>query len=201
MGRCEDRTGELCSICEECPWPRCLPGPRPYPDKSRLPEFHYLPADKTPIENREVDDYQPRVQLTKLYQAKIITSDNADAVDKFSVEYIVDKKYVISYLQHLELLALKKRKRAAKRQKRNIRPRTADAAQCLREEESPSEHESSSEDETSEEEEVITLIGNEDSSSDSSSESEAPAVFMRTRSGRSTTTYRNRKFFGDTDSE
>ena len=47
MGRCEEHTGELCPDCELNPWPRCQPGLRPYPDRSRLPEYHYLPANQT----------------------------------------------------------------------------------------------------------------------------------------------------------
>ncbi|KAI8516662.1 hypothetical protein Bbelb_052430 [Branchiostoma belcheri] len=36
---------------------------RPYPDYDRLPEFHYLPYDKTPCGARPPDNYQPRAQL------------------------------------------------------------------------------------------------------------------------------------------
>ena len=38
--------------------------PMPFPDISKLPEFHYLPPDETPLVNsegmeREPDDYHP----------------------------------------------------------------------------------------------------------------------------------------------
>ena len=42
------------------------PTPRPVPDISKLPKYHYLPAAKTPITNtdsgkrRKVDDFRAR---------------------------------------------------------------------------------------------------------------------------------------------
>ncbi len=105
-------------------------------------------------------------------------------VEKFSNELIDDKKYVLSYLQHLELLDLKKRKRSANRVKRsqNKSDRSSD-------EEGDIHEESESEDR------VIVLMESSDSSPESDEEVHV------TRSGRRHTTYRCRHFFGNSDTQ
>ena len=58
------------------------PIPRPFPDISKLPTFHYLPLVDTPYtkqndERREVDDFRPRTRLRALYKEKAINVEDA----------------------------------------------------------------------------------------------------------------------------
>ena len=48
---CQEKNGELCEYCRPTDFVRpssATPAPRPYPDYSKLPDFHYLPCTKTP---------------------------------------------------------------------------------------------------------------------------------------------------------
>ena len=60
---CQKKNGELCEYCRATdfvsPSP-ATPTPRPYPDCSKLPDYHYQPSTKTPTSGRKPDDYQPR---------------------------------------------------------------------------------------------------------------------------------------------
>jgi len=68
---CQEKNGELCENCRAtkfvCPSP-ATPTPRPFPDYSKLPDFHYLPRTKTPTSGRKPDDYQPRAQIKQMFQ-------------------------------------------------------------------------------------------------------------------------------------
>ena len=60
---CQKKNGELCEYCRATdfvsPSP-ATPTPRPYPDCSKLPDYHYQPSTKTPTSGRKPDDYQPQ---------------------------------------------------------------------------------------------------------------------------------------------
>ena len=58
--------GELCSFCSENPWvgPEIDMVPRPVPGENGK----FIPVDETPTADRQIDDFQPRVQLAKLYK-------------------------------------------------------------------------------------------------------------------------------------
>ena len=43
------------------------PTPQPYPDYSKLPDFHYLPGTKAPTTGHKPDDYQPRAQIKQMF--------------------------------------------------------------------------------------------------------------------------------------
>ena len=62
----------MCEICKKFPPARDLLHrvPRPKSDETALPDLKYLSIDQTPITSseghpREIDDYQPRVQISK----------------------------------------------------------------------------------------------------------------------------------------
>ncbi len=100
--------------------------PRPFPDISKSPELHYLPPDKTPFVNsegmeRQPDDYHPRAQLKKLHKENRISSDDSDAVKRFSQSYVVDENEVLDYLHHLQHLVLMGEKRKLEKQTKNAR--------------------------------------------------------------------------------
>ena len=59
---CSEKVGANCSFCKEWTGPLIDRCPKPFPDHSRLPEYHYLPYNNTPREGRTPDDWQPRVQ-------------------------------------------------------------------------------------------------------------------------------------------
>ena len=66
-GSCKDAHGKLCDFCtsrEKC-CSQIEHVRRPFPDHEY--GYHYLPADKTPTNNRVVDDCLPRTQLKKAY--------------------------------------------------------------------------------------------------------------------------------------
>ena len=110
-GSCTD-SGDLCEWCSSHVWvgPQLLRVPKPYPDYSRLPSYHYLPGKDTPTnvdgKKREVDDMQPRVQLKKLHK----NGGDAD-IAEFCNKYIGKEVCAKKYLQHLDVLFLKKDKR------------------------------------------------------------------------------------------
>ncbi|RMX43173.1 hypothetical protein pdam_00009716 [Pocillopora damicornis] len=60
---CQKKNSELCEYCRATdfvsPSP-ATPTPRPYPDCSKLPDYHYHPSTKTPTSGRKPDHYQPR---------------------------------------------------------------------------------------------------------------------------------------------
>ena len=59
----------------------------------------------------EIDDFQPRVQLRKLYCNGEISSSNEVKIHECSEKYIVDEILVGSFILHLKHLDLLKRKR------------------------------------------------------------------------------------------
>ena len=76
---CQEKNGELCECCQAAdfvsPSP-VTPTPRPYPDYSKLPDFHYLPSRETPTSGRKPGDYQPRAQIKQMFQeGKVKTGD------------------------------------------------------------------------------------------------------------------------------
>lgn len=121
-----------------------------------------------------------------MFQARTITSSDITSIRAFVKKFVVEEEFVMKYLKHLELLDLKKRKRAEKRQA----PKIARQA-------SSSSSQSSDEESQSSDEEVLAEI--EHVSSSSESEIETTPRYSRSSSGRRCTTYRTRHFFGDSD--
>lgn len=124
-GDCENTKKTLCEFCTK--FPPSVPGlervPRPMPDQEALPELRYLAFDKTPTvtlsgSQREVDDYQPRAQVKKLFQDGTITLDDAESIGKFSKTYAVEETLIRKYIEHLEYLKLKQEKRSEERRKK-----------------------------------------------------------------------------------
>lgn len=60
---------------------------------------------------REVDDYQPRAQIHKLFHGKEISSSDERKIEELSRKYVVAVGLVREYILHLEHLDLLKRKR------------------------------------------------------------------------------------------
>lgn len=70
--------------------------PRPYPDWTKLPNFHYLPYSLKPFEvegtKTQIDDYQPRANMKSFFvffSNCNISSQNKITWSEFSVKFIV----------------------------------------------------------------------------------------------------------------
>ena len=60
---------------------------------------------------RDIDDFHPRVQLKKEFDASLIGSDKLDRVQNFCERFCVDEHLVQQELSHQELIKLKYEKR------------------------------------------------------------------------------------------
>lgn len=130
-GDCVKKCGELCSFCRKTEWTGPVMGriPRPIPDKTRLPEYHYQAVFDTPCTKedgtpREPDDFMPRAQLRKAFAEGHISLDDTKAIDEFADKHIVQREYVVQYITHLQNLqrtkAIRDRtKKAQKDEKKN----------------------------------------------------------------------------------
>ena len=99
---CHERNGQLCKFCDKDETTSApLPTRRPYPDYSKLPNFHYVSWSATPTNGREPDNFQPRAQIKRLYEESKLASGNSDAIRKISDKYIVPEKLVAEYVEHL----------------------------------------------------------------------------------------------------
>ena len=124
-GSCEIYTQNKCDYSAKAPKIiQCpiLPVPRPYPDASRLPEYHYKNYKETPLviedgELRKPDNFQPRHQLRLLLEQGSISSDNKEELKEFSSKFVVSEKLVVEYVLHLEDLKLRRDKRTLQRKK------------------------------------------------------------------------------------
>lgn len=108
---------------------RVQPVPRPYPNHDLLPTFKYLNGPSTPLYKadgslRDIDDFNPRVQMKALYDSGELNSANTNAVKEPSKRLIIGENLVLKILEHLENLKLKNNKRAeAKRSCREAEDR------------------------------------------------------------------------------
>lgn len=116
-GACE-KNGIVCDYCTKHPWvgPKTTRVPAPFPDVSQLPAFHYLDVLTTPTKDdkgkpRLIDDFQPRVHLKKLVSNGSISLNDPSSIDSFSKKFIVQRPLVISALEHLQLLQIRKEKK------------------------------------------------------------------------------------------
>ena len=107
------------------------PTPRPVPDISKLPKYHYLPVEKTRITNtddskrREVDDYRARSK--RVHKKNEINIEDSARVQTFCNRDIVEKSLVKKYLEHLNHLEMMSEKRKMEKKNKNLKENT----QCL----------------------------------------------------------------------
>ena len=109
---------EVCAFCSTHGWvgPPCKTVPKPYPNYEAN-GFHYLSVLETPVEvdgkDREVDDFQPRKQARD--HVKKGNLDRDEDVKGFCDKYMVEEILLRKYLDHLNYLDIRKRKRAEKK--------------------------------------------------------------------------------------
>jgi len=113
---CQEKVGEICSFCCEWTGPPIERYPKPVPDHSCLPEYHYVSYQKTPKEGCDPDDWQPRVQAKKEHGSGRLVLYDPESVALFADKFIVKSKFVVDYL-HLEVLEFKRKKRAEEKAK------------------------------------------------------------------------------------
>ena len=83
--------------------------PQPCPDVER--PGHFMDVSMTPSHSsdgteRSADDWQPRANLSRLFNNNELSLKDQDKITDFSVKFCVKKEYVISYLQHLTNLKM-----------------------------------------------------------------------------------------------
>ncbi len=106
-GDCRKHRTTQCQQCSTWISPSIHRCPKPFPDYQKLPSYQYLPPEETPIEQREVDDTQPRVQLKKLHKS----NPGPEEISNFCDKYIIDEQLARKYLSHLDNLQRKQDKR------------------------------------------------------------------------------------------
>lgn len=68
-------------------------------------------VQQTSNEGREVDDWQPRVQLKKQHASGTVVLTDPESVAAFADKFIVKSKFVVDHLHHLEVMEFKRKKR------------------------------------------------------------------------------------------
>ena len=104
-GECRITTGQLCDSCTKCP--SVSKGaennriPRPAPDGSKLPDYHYLDVFMTPVKVDDgrwqvADDWQPRANFRQLFHAGAIALESRAMIFEFCQKFIVAEEVVWS---------------------------------------------------------------------------------------------------------
>ena len=109
---CQERNSQLCKFCEKDETTSALlPTRRPYPDCGKLPNFHHLSWSATPTNGCELDVFQPRAQIKRLFEESELVIWESEAIRKFSDKYIVPEKLVAEYVEHLAQIKMRKEKK------------------------------------------------------------------------------------------
>ncbi len=181
---CQFCTGKITNVVAR--------SPRPYPDYEMQERYKYLELKDTQM--RQTDDFAPRVNLKSCFNADNISAKDERTVQQFCKKIIVDQRYVLSYLKHLELLELKKMKRQEEKRRQEYKRRVTPKEGGIEEDRDETVILSSdidSDDSESDEEVVIAVVDG-----DSGDGGVRESV---TRFGRQCTTYKGRIFFVDSD--
>ena len=105
-----------CSFCIGSPWrsPTLKGVPRPMPDVSKLPSYHYLDVFDTPLVNnnklRPPDDFMPRAVVKKLFKEGEL--QNMEDIKIFANQYVVKAEIVNDYIKHQKNIEFTKQSRA-----------------------------------------------------------------------------------------
>ena len=68
-------------------------------------------------EERPVDDWQPRANITKLFNLDTISLEQEESITEFAEKFYVKRNYVVNYVQHLTNLQHTKDIRSRQRAK------------------------------------------------------------------------------------
>ena len=114
----QGEVGGICSFCSK--WAGAPICPKPFPDHPCFPEYHYLPYKQTPKERRDIDDWQPRVQLKKQHASGNLVLSDPESVAAFADKFIVKSKFVVDCLQNLEVIEFKRKKRMDEKARKSM---------------------------------------------------------------------------------
>ena len=105
-----------CSFCIGFPWrsPTLKGVPRPMPDVSKLPSYHYLDVFYTPLVDnntlRPPDVFMPRAVVKKLFKEGEL--QYMEDIKTFANQYFVKAEIVNDYIKHLKNIEFTKQLRA-----------------------------------------------------------------------------------------
>ena len=97
-GSCLGVSGELCWYCK---W-------------NTLDVFS-IPLVDGKGTNREADDWQPRVQVTKAFNEGLVSLDNREGISELCKELACEEKHIAATLEHIKDIEIRKEKRARER--------------------------------------------------------------------------------------
>lgn len=113
---CTKEKDSTCEYCASHAWigPPAKRIPQPKPDEDN--PGHYMPVSVTPLYDsdgnmREVDDYQPRVFITSLFNKGEISLDDKEVVEETATKLAIDEVCVVSCVDHLKGLSINKERR------------------------------------------------------------------------------------------
>ena len=112
---CQDPQCEHCGAWTGVPTERV---PQPVPDREH--PGHYMDVANTPKQNdkgeeRSVDDWQPRANITKLFESGDLNLEDETKIAEFGERFCVKMEYVRDSIQHLTNLKFAREIRAKKR--------------------------------------------------------------------------------------
>ena len=85
------------------------------PDHSLLPEYHYLHSSAIPLtsdgEKREIDDFQPRIQIKRALRNGSLDICDEENVSQFCDKYLIEKVLLLKCTEHFLYTELIKKKR------------------------------------------------------------------------------------------
>ena len=88
--------------------------PRPKPDVSKLPSYHYLDVFDNPlVDNNKLlppNDFMPRAVVKKLFKEGELP--NMEDIKTFANQYVVKAEIVNVYIKHLKNIEFTKQLRA-----------------------------------------------------------------------------------------
>ena len=109
MHACKEQTSNLCSWCSNNRWvgPETERIPQPVPDPNN--REHFMDVFRTESTGRTPDDYLPRKCLKDLHEEHSGSVINdGDTIKSFCSKYNVGEKHVITYINHLKVIDIRK---------------------------------------------------------------------------------------------
>ena len=127
MHACKEETFNLCSWCSYNRWVRPETERTPQPVSDPNNRGHFMDVFQTESTGRTPDDYLPRKWLKDLHEKYSVSVINdGDTIKSFCSKYNVDEKHVITYINHLKVIDIRKdiRTREAEERRRQEAERT-----------------------------------------------------------------------------
>ena len=127
MHACKEQTSNLCSWCSNNRWVGPETERIPPPVSDPINRGHFMDVFQTESTgSRTPDDYLPRKCLKDLHEEHSVSVNDGDTIKSFCSTYNVDEKHVITYINRLKDIDIRKdiRTREADERKRKEAERT-----------------------------------------------------------------------------